>query len=107
MSKRIRINANIGWSMKQDEATGHWIGVCPALKLTASGETHGNLIEAINESVNAIFQDLLDSGDLEEFLSLHGWSKQETCRENSESNSVELDVPWKMLESNDLDEAVC
>ena len=62
------VSREITWKVDLDEASGQWIGTCDPVGLTASGDTYNELVKAINESVDAVLQDLLKSGDLDKFL---------------------------------------
>lgn len=94
---QIRIRGDIAWKTFLDPKSGHWIGFCNSLKLTASGETYAELVAVMNESMNHVFKRVADAGDLEEFLKIHGWEKEEIPG----GSEMDIDVPWTMTEADD------
>jgi len=68
-----RINAQLPWLCLQGSG-GNWVAKCDPLGLTVQEETWAELMEAIGETLDAVFKDLLASNDLLTFLERHGWS---------------------------------
>ena len=52
---------------------GNWVATCEPLGLTIQSETWATLMEDIAHTLNAMFRDLLKSGELERFLHDRGW----------------------------------
>jgi len=69
----VQIQAQISWQVVRDPRDGHVFGVCPALNLNAAGDSMGEFQEAAEETVGLLFQSLFKHGELESFLSRHGW----------------------------------
>ncbi len=72
----VELTAEIQWVVWKDRTTGMWVGACDPLKLTAEGETHGDLMQDIDGVLQDLFRELVGSGDLERFLSDRGWRKE-------------------------------
>lgn len=72
----VHIDANIAWQVARDEDSQLYIGVCPMLNLNATGETMEELTSSIQEAQGLLFMDLLEHGELAEFLTKHGWKMQ-------------------------------
>lgn len=68
----VRIEANLQWQCAP--AGEHWIGVCDPLKLTVQANTYGELLDDISNTLDAVFKDLLQTRELENFLRDHGWT---------------------------------
>ena len=51
---------------------GLWVAVCEPLKLTVSADTWNQLMEDIGTTMDLVFADLLEAGELDEFLARHG-----------------------------------
>lgn len=70
----VQIEAkNLVWQAHQDPQTGTWVGVCKALNLNAAGDTWAELQECANEAMSLLFADLLEEGELADFLHRNGW----------------------------------
>lgn len=67
-----KITAQIPWNITQAKS-GLWVGHSPLLKLSAQGKTKEELRARIGETLNLLFTDLVESGDLKPFLFAHGW----------------------------------
>lgn len=74
-----------------DDATGLYIGICDALKLTARGKTWAELLENSDDIIQLLLTDLLKAGRFPEFLAKHGWSL--TGRMPARRADVRFDVP--------------
>jgi predicted RNase H-like HicB family nuclease len=88
---RIEIKANLPWEYFKGKG-GNWIAVCEPLKLTVQSETFGELMEDIEDTLDALFQDLLSSNELEKLLRDHGWTL--TGQIPSRDEPVRFDIPF-------------
>ncbi|MBI2071605.1 MAG: hypothetical protein HYW06_03465 [Gemmatimonadetes bacterium] len=71
----VKVEAtNILWQGHQDPQTGTWVGVCKALNLNAAGDTFQELQACANDAMALLFTDLLNEGELADFLRVNGWS---------------------------------
>lgn len=68
----VKIQGNVEWRGVRSRG-GQWVAVCQPLGLTIQSDTWAHLMEDIAETMNAMFIDLLKSGDLERFLRDRGW----------------------------------
>jgi hypothetical protein len=68
----IRIEGDTQWQTLRAKG-GNWVGVCEPLGLTVQSDTWANLMEDIAQTLNAMLNDLVASGDLDRFLRDRGW----------------------------------
>jgi len=105
----IQIQANIVWEIRQDVASRQYLAVCHPLKLTVQGETWSALVESISETLDAVFEDLMDTGELDRFLEDHGWRMQGQLPQRHKRN-VRFNIPWgieKPRAANDRETVPC
>jgi predicted RNase H-like HicB family nuclease len=88
---QIEIKANLQWEYFKAKG-GNWVAVCEPLKLTVQSETYTELMEDIGDTLDALFQDLLSSNELEKFLQDHGWTLAGQIPARDEP--VRFDVPF-------------
>jgi predicted RNase H-like HicB family nuclease len=74
-------------------ASGDWIGVCQPLGITVQAETWSELMEDIGYTLDAMFQDLLTSNELDRFLRDHGWEAVGQIPTQPD-RAVRFDVPF-------------
>ncbi len=104
----VRVTAQVEWTVCKDNASGYWIAVSRPLKQTVSGETWRELNDSIAETIDLLFRDLLESDELESFLSDHGWKLAQRIPDNR--RNLRFDVPWKLVQrqrANVEQEALC
>ena len=70
---RIETRAQLVWSTYRDR-NNWWIAVCDPIGLTVQGETWGELVEGIHQSMHLMLKALHERGELEAFLRQRGWS---------------------------------
>jgi predicted RNase H-like HicB family nuclease len=88
----VRIDANLTWRFTIGEG-GHYVAICDPLKLTLQARTWADLMEDTADVLNAVFQDLLSSNELDKFLGAHGWSLMGQVPTQHQEN-VRFDVPF-------------
>jgi predicted RNase H-like HicB family nuclease len=93
-TKTISINAKLLWIMFQDRASGYWVGVCDLLNLSVQGKTVAELHEIIEESLNALFTDLLERKELDVFLRQHNWTVEGKMPQKAER--ARFDIPYNI-----------
>ncbi|HEV8676017.1 MAG TPA: hypothetical protein VGX21_18430 [Methylomirabilota bacterium] len=98
----VQIEANLAWRGSRTRG-GRWVAVCEPLGLTVQSDTWGHLMEDIAETMNAMFTDLLKSGDLERFLRDRGW--RTTGPIPVRKRDIWFDVPFR-AETTDRDPAL-
>jgi hypothetical protein len=99
----VQIEGNIQWQTAREPTTGVWIAVSPQLNLNASGDTWGELTEAMNEATAMLFTDLLESGELAAFLREHGWQSSPLP---SPGKRVKFDVPLSLSQARSVRELI-
>jgi predicted RNase H-like HicB family nuclease len=82
------MEGNLSYRVWQN-GRGLWIGVCDALQITTQADTWPEMVDAIQEDLDMIFQDLVDDGELEQFLADRGWFASGPYDEGTK-----LDVPF-------------
>jgi len=83
------------WKWELDKASGQHVAYCDELKLTAEGETFGELAETILEVQTSYFHYLAKEGLLEEFLDEHGVDYQTDS--GHEDDAVRFNVPPALI----------
>ncbi len=92
--KVVRINAKLLWIIFQDRASGYWVGVCDLLNISVQGKTVAELHEIIEESLNALFTDLLKREELDMFLREHKWTVEGKMPKKPER--PQFDIPYNI-----------
>lgn len=69
---KFEIQGRIAWKVLRGQS-GAWVGICDALGLTVEGETWGKMTEAGNEAIELLLSDLMETGDMDAFMTKHGW----------------------------------
>ena len=64
---KINSNTDATWEVFRGPS-GAWVGVCDALGLTAQGDTWDDLVATLGPSVQMLFEDLLESHELDSYL---------------------------------------
>lgn len=109
--RNVALEAQVEWKFFKDSASGYWIAVCEPLKQTVSGETWAEMNEAIAQTLELLFQELLQRDDLDAFLQSHGWKYvTDESRPTRRSRNVRFDVPWKLTQRRgayDKEAALC
>lgn len=98
---RVEVNGQVQWEVART-ASGVWLGVCRPLGLTMQGESLDELLASINDSVQLLLRDLLESGELDAFLKHRGWRLVPGVQQEGQ---VEFDVPIALLVRADRDSA--
>ncbi len=93
----VNVYSKMKWSAFRDPATKYWVAVCDPLALTVQGETWRALMESISDTLDLIFKDLLESGELDRFLKTHGWKRGEIPPKPAK---VRFDVPFVVNKQN-------
>jgi len=95
MLVRVQVAAQLLWKVTRDTGSSRWVGVCPALSMTAEAETWEKLTALMNEEVNELLRDLLESGELDRFFQDRGWRSMEIpLPQKMPSEGIKFDVPF-------------
>lgn len=92
---QIDVGASLWWSAIASH-DGGWVARCDALKLTAQAETWGDLLSTIGEVVNELLIDLVETGEFEQFLTRHGWSRRSPMPLAISPQQLRFDVPFQV-----------
>ena len=94
MLVRVQAAGQLLWKVTRDPRSDRWVGVCPALSITAEAETWEKLTALMNEEVNELLRDLLESGELDQFFRDRGWKSLEVpLPQTMPSEGIKFDVP--------------
>ena len=106
MNTKITIKGRVSWKYARNKKTGNWIAVSPELKLAVEGNSFGDLTDAISETINHVFSDLLSTGRLEKFLRSHNWSR---VNEIPRGRRARFDIPFdtERVSERDLQTSLC
>jgi predicted RNase H-like HicB family nuclease len=90
----VRVQAKVPWLFHFNPKEEEWIAICPLLNLNAAGRTIEELQSVANEATQLLFEDLLESSELEAFLRRNGWSADRTPAAGTRTH---FDVPaeWR------------
>ena len=92
---RIETNVQVTW-IRQLNPNGIWVAWCDLLGISVEGDTHEELVSAISESLEVLFEDLFEAGDLDPYLLSKGW-RMVNPPERASGNP-KFDVPWTMVD---------
>ena len=103
----VEIKGDIPWLVTRSW-TGPGIGVCEPVKLTTQADTWSELMTDISWAMETVFEDLLETGDLEKFLREQGWTTQPACTAQARFRKVKFDVPFfpRMVDPSDQAQAL-
>jgi predicted RNase H-like HicB family nuclease len=93
---QIQVQAQVQWRVGRS-SSGNYIGVCDPLNMTMEGSTLEELEQNINESIQLLMSDLMESGELERFLQDHGWRAVPDPRQQG---PVEFRLPYNLQVRN-------
>jgi predicted RNase H-like HicB family nuclease len=88
----IRVQANVQWQVRPSDIGQPWVAICEPLKLTVQGETWGDLMESIADTLDAVLSDLMQTNELPQFLQSHGWALMTPLP--AKQQDVRFDVPF-------------
>jgi predicted RNase H-like HicB family nuclease len=103
----IAIQTNLTWLVAQDKRSHYWVAQCPPLQIVAEGETYAKLTEAIDACQQALFSELLETGELAGFLREHGWRLSSPLP--ASPTRVRFDIPYEIQRrsAHDFAEVPC
>jgi predicted RNase H-like HicB family nuclease len=90
----IGINANLFWLVAQDRRSHFWVANCPPLQIVAEGETYSELLEAIDNCLQALVSELMGTGELASFLREHDWQLNTPLP--AKRSGVRFDIPYEI-----------
>lgn len=93
---RIEVTTHVQWQVERGPSR-HYVATCPALGLVMEDPTFEGLEASIEESVQLLMRDLLESNELESFLRQRGWRAMPQPPVHDGPNDVQFDVPYELL----------
>ncbi len=92
----LQLNLKIRCEAEKIEQSGRWIGECKSLGIVVEGDSLDDVHNATDEAIDLLFADLVEDGELEEFLADRGWSLNEPIPD-AVSEGVSVSVPWELI----------
>src|SRR5437867_10924108 len=93
----VRCEGQVVWTAFRDPASERWVAVCEPLKLTTEANTWPELQAEAYEALLLLLRDLLETGELPEFLSEHGWRCEGPLPLDVPASEVLFDLPAPIL----------
>jgi len=90
----VTIQGNLLWLCARDKDAGLWVAQCPALRIMAEAETYAKLQQAIDECIQALFADLVQTNEFDGFLREHNWVLGSPMP--PKTSRVRFDVPYEI-----------
>lgn len=91
----IEVESALQWTAVHTRS-GVWVAECEALGLTMEGDSLDDLHGVIGEACGALFADLFEDDELDEFLESHGW-RADNLADVPAGQEVEFEVPWYLV----------
>ncbi len=89
---RVEIKGQLPWRVSRS-TNENWIAICDPLKITLEGETFEELTQHISEGLQLLLVDLIQSGEIQEFLSRQGW-RTSIAPDQINLRRARFDVPY-------------
>lgn len=99
---KIEVDGQVQWRVTKTPA-GNWVGVCDPFALTMEGDSLDDLYSSIDETIQLLFEDLFEDGELEEFLKARGWTARPMVP--GADGDLKFAVPFELLVQSDADTA--
>jgi hypothetical protein len=94
----VKIDAKLQWNLTQDKKSARWVAACAPLRIVVEADRIEQLREVIADTLDAVFRDLLLSGELERFLREHGWATSLPIAQIVADQNMRFEVPMPLLE---------
>jgi predicted RNase H-like HicB family nuclease len=97
---RIAINVKtaVRWRTMRTE-DNVWIGVCDSLNLVVEGDSQSEMVEAAEQAITLLIQDLIHENDIGAFLRKQGW--RPARRIPKSTSGIKFDVPLELVMENE------
>lgn len=99
---RIEVDGQVQWRVTKTD-TDRWLAVCDPFGLCMEANSLDDLHANINETIQLLFEDLFEDGELEEFLTARGWTAKPIVPETD--RDVAFEVPFELLVQSESDTA--
>ncbi len=92
----IEVKSTLEWTATQTESSHKWIAECEALGLSMEGDSLDELHSLIPEACFALFVDLLEDNELDQFLMERGWHAM-NMPAGPVNDDIEFFIPWNLV----------
>jgi len=92
----IEVKSRLEWAAKQTAPGHRWIAECEALGLSVEGKLLDKLHSLIDEACFALFKDLLEDNEQNQFLSERGWQAT-NMPDGPVEGGVAFSVSWNLV----------
>jgi hypothetical protein len=92
----VEIQAQLQWIVFQDPTSKRWIGICEPLRITLGGNSQADLVESIDDALQALMLDLCAHDEFEKFLRERGW-RQLTPLPEKVDEATRFNIPMDIL----------
>ncbi len=92
----INVKAAVSWRATKCAAGNRWVAECEALGLSIEGNGLDELHSLISEASFALFVDLFEEGELEQFLMDRGWRAESLPDRHDVEDGINFAIPWEL-----------
>ncbi len=78
-------------------SSNRWVGECEALGIVVEATDLNTLNQRFAEAICLLLTDLAETGDMDEFLEMKGWKKEE---KEALSEYDPVNIPWNLIARN-------
>ena len=92
----IEVKSTVEWTATQSASCDKWIAECKALGLAMEGDSLDELHSLIPEACFALFVDLLEDNELDQFLTERGWHAM-NMPTGPANDDIGFSIPWNLI----------
>lgn len=92
----IEVTSTLEWTATQSEKGNRWVAECEALGLSMEGESLDELHSLIPEACFALFIDLFEDNELNQFLGDRGWEAV-NMPTAPVADDIGFSIPWNLV----------
>jgi len=96
---RIDVHGAVAWEIRRSTTSDSWVALCQPLNLTMEAPSLDDLHSSIHQAVQLLLTDLMQDGELDQFLRARGWA----AKGDIKGDDVEFDVPLELIVRNGRD----
>ena len=93
----IEMQGAISWLATKCQSGDRWVAECEALGLSMEGNSLDELHSLISEASFALFVDLFEDGELEQFLMDRGWQAGSLPSRCDVDDEIDFSIPWALI----------
>lgn len=94
MTRVVHIEGETNWFVSTTKS-GTFMAACPSLKLVLEADTYAELSRTVEEGLGLLFEDLLEDGELEQFLRERSWRLRDPLPDDHAG--LCFDIPFYLL----------